>query len=290
MFPAPFDYLAPRSLEEALALLAERGEDVKVLAGGQSLIPMMKLRFATPGTLVDINRVPGIGFITDGDGELRIGALARHNEVAGSATVARCSHTVAAAAPWVADPIVRNLGTIGGSLAHADPEGDWSSVMLACDAQVVATSRAGARVVPMTEFLLDMFTTALRPDELITEVRIPKCEGPAGGAYLKLERKIGDYATAAVAVQLELATTGRIARAGIALTSVAPRNTKATDAEQLLVGEEPSAELFAEAAEAAARAADPKTDVRGPAEYKRDVVRVFVRRGLAQALETARAA
>lgn len=290
MFPAPFDYLAPRSLEETLAILAERGEDVKVLAGGQSLIPMMKLRFATPATLIDINRVPGLGYIDESDGELRVGALTRHNAVADSPVVRRLNSTMAAAARWVADPIVRNLGTIGGSLAHADPEGDWASVMLACDASVVTTSTAGQRVVPITDFLVDMFTTTLRPDELLTEVRIPKAEGRAGGAYLKLERKVGDYATVAVAVRLELDPAGRISRAGVALTSVAPRNTKATEAEQLLVGAEPSSELFAEAAEAAGRAADPKSDVRGPAEYKRDVVRTFVRRGLAEALEIAHAA
>jgi len=290
VYPATFDYLAPTSVEEALSILAERGDEVKVLAGGQSLIPMMKLRFASPSTLVDIGRLPGLSDIGETDGYLRLGALVRHNDVVDSELVRRTNHTMTAAAPWIADPVVRNLGTIGGSLAHADPEGDWASVMLACGGEIVATSTTGERVVPVTEFIADMFTTTLRPDELLTEVRVPKYQGPAGGTYLKLERKIGDYATVAVATHLELGGDGRITNAGIALTSVAPKNTKAIDAERLLVGQLPGDELFAEAAELAAQASDPKTDVRGPAEYKRDVVRVFVRRGLAKAAELASAA
>jgi aerobic carbon-monoxide dehydrogenase medium subunit len=290
MYPAKFDYEAPGSFEDALDVLAQRGDEVKILAGGQSLIPLMKLRFAVPAALVDINRVPGLDGIDAVDGYLRLGALVRHSAIAESDLVLRHNRTMAAAAPWIADPLVRNLGTIGGSLAHADPEGDWASVMLACGGEVVATSTSGQRVIPVRELIVDMFTTSLRPDELLTEVRVPIPERPTGGAYLKLERKVGDYATVAVATHLELDDGGRIARAGVALTSVAPTNLEAVDAEQLLAGEQPSAELFAQAANLAAQAATPKTDVRGPAEYKRDVVRVFVRRGLRQALDLAAAA
>jgi carbon-monoxide dehydrogenase medium subunit len=286
MYPARFDYEVPRTVEEAVTVLTERGEDARVLAGGQSLIPMMKLRFATPAALVDVNRLPGLDRIEEVDGQLRLGALVRHNAVAASDLVRARNHVMAAAAPWIADPLVRNLGTIGGSLAHADPEGDWASVMLACGGEVVATGSAGERVIPVGDLITDMFTTSLRPGELLTEVRVPIPTRPHGGAYLKLERKVGDYATVAVATQLEL-DGGRIAGAGIALTSVAPTNLKATEAEQALVGEEPGDELFAEAADLAARAASPRSDVRGSADYKRDVVRVFVRRGLARAAELA---
>jgi len=293
MYPARFDYLAPTTIEEALdalSRLSQRGEDAKILAGGQSLIPLMKLRLASPSVLVDINRLPGLAFIEPADGHLRIGALARHSDLAESNVVRRSNHTMAAAAPWISDPLVRNLGTIGGSLAHADPLGDWASVMLACGADIVARSTAGERIMPIGEFLQGLFTTALRPDELLTEVRVPRYRGPAGGTYLKLERKVGDYATVGVAVHLQLDRgKQRIAEAGIGLTSVGPSNLKAFGAEQALVGEAPGQELFAEAGDLAARAAEPRSDVRGSAEYKRDVVRVFVQRGLARATELARA-
>ncbi|HEV7824483.1 MAG TPA: xanthine dehydrogenase family protein subunit M [Mycobacteriales bacterium] len=287
MYPPKFDYAAPRSLDEALRLLADHGEDAKVLAGGQSLIPMMKLRLASPAMLVDINRLPGLGEIEEADGYLTLGALVRHNDVGGSALVARRNPTMAAAAPWIADPIVRNRGTVCGALAHADPLGDWASVMLACDAEIVATSASGRRTIPMGEFITDVFTTALRDDELVTEVRVPVPSVRTGGDYQTLERKVGDYATAAVATRLDLDGDGRIAAAGIGLTSVCSVNTKVTEAEALLTGQQPSAELFAEAADIAARTATPQDDVRGPAEYKRDLVRVFTRRGLARSLELA---
>ncbi|MFQ5948296.1 MAG: FAD binding domain-containing protein [Acidimicrobiia bacterium] len=289
MYPAKFEYLAPTTLDEALSTLAERGDEARVLAGGQSLIPMMKLRFATPAMLVDINRIPGLDFIEETDGQLRVGALVRHNDIVDSEIVGRTNHTMAAAAPWISDPLVRNLGTVCGSVAHCDPQGDWASVMLAVGAEVVASGASGERVIPITDFVVDMFTNALEPGEMVTEVRIPKYTAPAGGTYLKLERKIGDYATVGVATHLELDGSGKIANAGIALTSVAPKNTKAVEAEQALVGEAPGDELFAEAAELAAQASDPASDVRGSAEYKRDVVRVFTRRGLAEAHELAQA-
>jgi carbon-monoxide dehydrogenase medium subunit len=288
MYPRAFDYVAPRSKEEALDVLAERGSEVKVLAGGQSLIPMMKLRFASPGTLVDINRLPDLDSIDVQNGHLRIQALVRHNDVVRSDLVTAENHLMASTAPLVADPIVRNLGTPCGSLAHHDPEGDWASVMLALGAEVVAESRdGGVRTIPIEEFLVDMFTTSLQPTELLTEVRVPRTTR-SGGDYRKLERKVGDYATVGVATHLELDEAGRISKAGIALTSVYPHNLKVTGAESLLVGAEPSTDLFAEAARIARDACDPDDDTRGSAEYKRDVVRVFTERGLAASLDLAR--
>ncbi|HMF82761.1 MAG TPA: xanthine dehydrogenase family protein subunit M [Acidimicrobiia bacterium] len=289
MYPPRFDYVAPTNVDEVLAVLAQRGDEAKVLAGGQSLIPMMKLRFAFPELLVDVNRVPGLDAIDDADGHLRVGALVRHNDVVGSDVVTRANHTMAAAAPWISDPLVRNLGTVCGSLAHADPLGDWGSVMLACGADVVARSTSGERVIPMDDFITGPFTTALEPTELVTEVRVPKYAGTGGGSYLKLERKVGDYATVGVAARLDFDGGGTITNAGIALTSVAPNNIRAPDAERALVGQAPSDALFAEAAELTARAAEPKDDVRGSVEFKRNVVRVFTRRALTTALEHARA-
>jgi carbon-monoxide dehydrogenase medium subunit len=287
MYPPPFEYSAPASLDEALATLAEKGEEARVLAGGQSLIPMMKLRLAFPGHLVDINNVPGLDFIEEANGHIRVGALVRHRDIVESDVISASNHTMASAAPWIADPLVRNRGTVCGSVVHCDPEGDWNSVMLAVGAEVVATSASGERVIPIDDFIVDFFTNSLQPGEIVTEVRVPNYTGPAGGAYLKLERRIGDYATAAVATHLELDGGGKIAKAGVALTAVNTKNTRAEAAEQALVGETPSDELFAGAGDLAAEASDPETNVRGTAEWKRDVIRTYTRRGLAQALATA---
>jgi carbon-monoxide dehydrogenase medium subunit len=289
VYPAAFEYSAPRDLEEALATLARLGADGRVLAGGQSLIPMMKLRLATPGHLVDINGIPELGYIRDADDHLAIGALARHADIAASDLVRTTNATMASAAPWVSDPLVRNRGTLAGSVAHCDPEGDWNSVMLAVGASVVARSAdSGERVIPQADFVVDFFTNALQPREMVTEVRVPKDTGAAGGAYLKLERKIGDYATVGVATHLVLDGGGRVAQAGLALTAVAGHNLKVVEAEQMMLGQQPGPELFAEAAEIAARACEPNSDVRGPADYKRAVVAEYTRRGFTQALTQAR--
>lgn len=286
MLPARFEYHRPTSVDEALGMLGSL-EDPKVLAGGQSLIPVMKLRFAAPANLVDINRIPGLDHIEVSDGTLHIGALARHNQIADSEVVASNHALAAATAPQIADPLVRNLGTIGGSLAHADPAGDWGSAMIAAGASVALRSARGEREVPASDLLVDLFTTSMEPDEILTEVRIPLPSGPTGGAYLKLERKIGDFATVGVAVQVELAN-GTIGRAGIGLTGVGSKNLRAAEAEQALAGAEPTEEAFANAGRLAAAVADPVSDVRGSVEYKRHVVDVYVRRGLARAVELAR--
>jgi carbon-monoxide dehydrogenase medium subunit len=302
LYPAKFDYLAPESQDEALSILAERGDEVKILAGGQSLIPMMKLRFARPSTLLDINRLPDLSSIEVSNGHVRVQALARHADVVRSEVIETENALMASAAPWVADPIVRNLGTVCGSVAHHDPEGDWASVMLALDAEVVARSKegqahfhpgadgerstGGERAIPISQFLIDMFATSLHPTEMVTEIRVPRYQR-GGGNYQKLERKIGDYATVGVAAHLELGDDDRISKAGLALTSVAPSNLKVGAAEDVMLGEPPSEELFTEAARIAAEACDPASDVRGSAEYKRHVVDVFTQRALAKSLEIA---
>jgi carbon-monoxide dehydrogenase medium subunit len=288
MLPSRFEYHRAKTLQEALSLLDHHGEDAKVLAGGQSLIPLMKLRFASPEHLVDINDVPGLDGIAERDGMLSIGALVRHHTLASSEVIAARYPAIAAAAPQIADPLVRNRGTIGGSLAHADPAGDLGSVMLAMGASVVLTSSTGERVVPIGEFLVDTFTTSIAPTEILTEIRIPTPSPRSGGTYLKLERKVGDFATVAVAVALTL-QDGSVGRAGIALTGVGLKNIDATDATASLVGAPPSDDAFAEAGRLAAGASSPVTDVRGSEAYKRHVVEVFTRRGLASAFAMASA-
>jgi carbon-monoxide dehydrogenase medium subunit len=287
MFPAAFDYQAPASLEEALGLLAERGDDAKIMAGGQSLIPLLKLRFAQPALVIDIGRLPEMAGIARQNGHLAIGALARHVDIERSADLAWLCPILVDTVHWISDPLVRNRGTMAGSICHADPSGDWGSVMLALEANFVARSKSGERVIPAAGFFHGPFTTALKADEIVTEIRIPMPSGPAGGAYNKLERKVGDFATVAVAVHVEL-SGGKIAKAGIGLTAVGETNIKATAAEKALVGHEPTDELIAEAARLASEAAQPKDDIRGTAAYKKDVVRVYVQRGLKTALGHAR--
>ncbi len=279
MYPSRFVYHAPTSLDEALSLLEELGEDGKVLAGGQSLIPLMKLRFAAPAALIDINRVPGLDRIKEDDGGLRIGALVRHKACERSSALRGRFGVLGAAAPQISDPIVRNLGTVAGSLAHADPQGDWASAMLAIGGQVVVRGPAGERTLAVEELLRGPFTTALEPTEIVTEVRVPSPGPRAGGTYLKLERKVGDFATVGVALHVSMAD-GRVERAGIGLTAVGPINFRATAAEEALQGVALDDEAITSAARLAAEAADPKSDLRGSAEYKRGVVRVFVERGL----------
>jgi carbon-monoxide dehydrogenase medium subunit len=289
MYPPPFEYAAPESLDQALALLAEHGDEAKLLAGGQSLIPLLKLRFAAPALLVDLGRIPGLDAIEERGDTLVVGALARHATLAAHPLLARRYPLMASAAPQIADPLVRNLGTIGGSLAHADPAGDWGSVMLALGAEVVARGPAGERAIPIADFFQGALTTALAPGEILTAIRVPAPVGTPGGVYHKLERKVGDFATVGVAVHVEI-DAGRIARAGVALTAVGPHNLAVAAAGDALRGAAPGQAVesrIAEVAAAAASAAEPESDIRGSAEYKRNVVRVFVERGLRQAIAAA---
>ena len=280
MFPSRFEFVAAHSVDEAVSAKAEGGSETRILAGGQSLLPMMKIRLASPEKLVDINNIAGLDVFERHDGYLRIGALARHADVAASDLT---FGAVAAAAPWISDPLVRNRGTLCGSVAHCDPEGDWNSVLLATGADVIARGPNGERSIPIGDFVQGLFTNALEDDEMVTEVRVHVPPPNSGGTYLKLERKVGDYATVAVAAHLELADNGTISKAGLALTSVAPSNLKVNGAEAALVGNAPSDDLFAAAGELAARASEPRDDVRGTATWKRQVVRTFTRRALAAA-------
>jgi carbon-monoxide dehydrogenase medium subunit len=286
MYPARFEYHAPASVDEALGLLERYGDEGKVLAGGQSLIPLMKLRFALPSALVDINRIRGLDSIEEDDGFLSIGALVRHKDCERSEALRGRYGVLGDAAPQISDPIVRNRGTIVGSLAHADPQGDWGSALMAAGAQLEVVSSSGTRTIPLDELFQGPFTTSLAPNEIATAVQVPDPGARAGGTYLKLERKVGDFATAGVAVHLSF-DNGTVGRAGIALTGVGPRNLRAETAEAALVGAKLDDDLIKEAAELAAQAAQPRSDHRGSADYKRSVVRVFTERGLRRAAETA---
>jgi aerobic carbon-monoxide dehydrogenase medium subunit len=263
-------------------VLARFGDEAKVLAGGQSLIPLMKLRFASPKALVDINRIEGLDELTEADGGLRIGALVRHKTCERSELLHGRFGVLGDAAPLISDPIVRNLGTVCGSLAHADPQGDWGSVMLSVRAELVARGPDGERTIPIDDLFQGPFTTSLGADEILTEVRVPDPGPSAGGTYLKLERKVGDFATAGVAVNVSM-SNGSVERAGIALTGVGPSNLRVEAAEQALVGHALDEEAIAEAARLSSEAAQPRTDVRGTEEYKRSAVRVMVTRGLKKA-------
>jgi aerobic carbon-monoxide dehydrogenase medium subunit len=280
MYPGRFEYFSPASVEDALATLDRFGEEAKVLAGGQSLIPLMKLRFASPLAVVDINRIEGLDGLAEEGGELRIGALVRHRSCERAELLRGARWGVLGdAAPQISDPIVRNMGTVAGSLAHADPQGDWGSALLAADARLVVQSPGQRREISLEDFFQGPFTTALEPNEIITEVRVPDPGPKAAGTYLKLERRVGDYATAGVAVHVSF-SNGAVNRAGIALTGVAPTNIRAIAAEQALAGAELDDDSVAEAGRLAADAAQPHSDVRGSADYKRNVVRVFTERGL----------
>ncbi len=289
MIPGPFRYRRVRSVDEAVALLSQLGTDAKVLSGGQSLIPMMKFRLAEPSYLIDINPIPGLDFIEERDGMLRLGALVRESTLERSSLVRQRYPILHDTAEVIADPLVRNLATVGGNLAHGDPANDHPATMLALRAQVVARGPNGERVIPIDDFFVDTFVTALQPDELLTEIRIPAPPPRSGGAYLKFERKVGDYAIAAAAVFLALDEAGRIMQAGIGLTNLSYKPLRAVDAERALLGQQPSEELFRHAAELAAQATDPVSDLRGPADYKRAVARTMTLRALRRALERAQA-
>ena len=288
MIPASFDYHAPQTLDEALALLRAHRDDAKVLSGGQSLLPLLKLRLGAAGHLIDIGRIPGLEYIREEGGTLRIGGRTRESALEHSETIRTKYPLIADATAVIADPLVRNLATVGGNLAHGDPANDHPAVMIALRAEVEATGPNGTRTIPIDDFFQGLFSTALEPEEILTEIRIPQPQPRSGGAYVKLERKVGDFATAASAVQLTLAAGGAVERIGIALTNAGPTPIRATDAESFLTGKVPSDELIAEAARKAAAAASPTADRRGTVEYKKNMARVLTARALQQALQRAR--
>ncbi|HKD15147.1 MAG TPA: xanthine dehydrogenase family protein subunit M [Candidatus Angelobacter sp.] len=287
MIPPAFEYLRPKTVPEAIALLKQHGDEAKILSGGQSLIPMMKLRLARPGYLIDINRISGLAYIKEDGGFLKIGALTREAEIEASALVKSKYPLLLDTASVIADPQVRNLATVGGNLAHGDPANDHPATMIALDAQVVATGPKGERVIPIESFFVSLFATALQQDEILTEIRIPIPPPHSGGAYFKLERKVGDFATAAVAVQLILDDNGAVQKAGIGLTNVGPTPLKAKSAEDSLRGKKLDDTTAAQAAQLAAKDAQPSSDLRGPADFKRGVIGELTKRALFRAAERA---
>ena len=278
MYPSRFRYEAPTSLADAIAILSEANGEATVLAGGQSLIPMMKLRFASPATLVDINNIPDLDHHrARTDGSFEIGALCRHADLEKSTTLAAQQPLLAAAAPLVADPIVRTRGTFVGSVCHADPQGDWASCMIALDGSIVAQGPSGQRTVPVKDFVSGPFQTVLAHDEIAIAAVIPAANGTRAGGYLKLERRVGDFATAGVAVALEM-SGDTVKRAGIGLTGVGGSTIDAAEAAAALVGTTLDETAVAAAADLASQAAKPRSDHRGSADYKRHVVATFVTR------------
>ena len=287
MIPPAFEYFRPKSIPDALSLLQQYGDEAKILSGGQSLIPMMKLRLARPGFLIDINAIAGLSYIKEEGGFLKIGGLTREAEVEASALVRSKYPLLMDTAAVIADPQVRNLATVGGNLAHGDPANDHPATMVAFGAQIVATGAKGERVIPVEDFFVTLFTTALKHDEILTEIRIPAPPPKSGGAYFKVERKVGDFATAAVAVQLTLDGGGTVQKAGIGLTNVGPTPIKGRKAEDFLKGKKPDAATLAQAAQLASDEAQPSSDLRGPAEYKKGLVKELTKRALSRALQRA---
>jgi carbon-monoxide dehydrogenase medium subunit len=280
MIPPSFEYLRPNTIPEAIAMLQQHGEAAKILSGGQSLIPMMKLRLARPAILIDINRIPGLSHIKEEGGYLKIGGLTREAELEVSPLLRSKYPILADTTHVIADPQVRNLATVGGNLAHGDPANDHPATMIALGAQVVANGPKGERVIPIDNFFVSLFTTALKPDEILTEIRVPVPPPRSAGAYLKLERKVGDFATAAVAVQVTLDENGACQKVGMGLTNVGATPIKARKAEDFLRGKKLDDAAIAQAAQLAAEEAEPSADLRGPVEYKKGLVKELAKRAL----------
>lgn len=288
MIPPAFEYLRPSTIPEAIAMLQQHGDDAKILSGGQSLIPMMKLRIARPAILIDINRVAGLAYIKEEDGHLKIGGLTREADLENSPLILSKFPIIHDTAHVIADPQVRNLATLAGNLAHGDPANDHPATMLSLGAKIVATGPKGERVIPVEDFFVTLFTTALQQNEIVTEIRVPLPPPRSGGAYLKLERKVGDFATAAVAAQVTLDGSGVCQQVGIGLTNVGPTPVKARKAEAFLRGKKLDDGNIRQAAQLAADEAQPSSDLRGPAEYKTGLVKELTYRALSRAAERAR--
>ena len=287
MIPSSFDYVSPTSIAEAVALLSRHPDGAKVLSGGQSLLPLLKLRLGQVEQLVDIGRIPGLEYLKEEGGMLKIGGRTRESALEHSEIVAARYRILQDTARVIADPIVRNLATVGGNLAHGDPGNDHPATMLVLGAQVVAVGPKGERVIPIDQFFRGLFTTALEADEILTEIRVPTPPPRSGGAYVKLERKVGDYATAAAAAQVTLSAAGVIERAGLALTNLSPVPQRAAAAEKYLLGKKPDAAVLHEAGRLAAEASSPNADRRGQVDYKKEMARVLAARALTIAVDRA---
>jgi carbon-monoxide dehydrogenase medium subunit len=280
MIPASFEYSRPKSLPEAISLLKSFGGDSKILAGGQSLIPVMKLRLGSPSHLIDINDIEGLSYIREQERFLRIGALTRMVDLETSELLKKKYPIFTDAASEIADPTIRNMGTAGGNLSHADPANDLPAVVLALEAELVVTSLSGNRIIRARDFFIDAFTTALKHEEILTEIRIPEYSPGSGGAYLKLEKRGGDFAIAGVATFVGLDANGNVAKAGIGLTAVGSSAIKAEEAERSLLGQKLTEQSIRDAADLASQVSRPVSDLRGPAEYKKKMVKVLTSRAL----------
>jgi len=287
MIPAAFDYHRPGSLDEAIGLLSRHGEQAKILSGGMSLLPTLKLRLGAFEHLVDIGRIPGLEYVREESGHLCIGAMTRQATLERSDLVRSKLPILADALPLIADPLVRNRGTIGGNVANGDPANDEPAILLALGASLVARGPKGERTIAAGKFYVDLYTTALARDEILTEIRIPNPPPRSGGAYFKLKRKTGDFATAAAAVQLTLDAKGAVARAAITLTNAGSTPLEVTDAARALIGKVPDEMAIAEAARLAAVKSNPSADHRGSVEYKREMARVLTGRAVQKALQRA---
>jgi carbon-monoxide dehydrogenase medium subunit len=285
MIPGQFDYARPGTMDEALAILRDREGEAKLLSGGYSLIPLIKLRLAQPSLLVDMRDLTGLDGIVETDDELRIGARTTHRQIHEHPIIADRYPMMREVAGGIGDPQVRNWGTIGGSVAHADPASDWPAVLLARHAHLVCRNADRERSIRARDFFIDTFQTAIEPTEVLTEIRMSARPKGGGGAYQKLERRVGDFATVGVAVAVELEGAGRIDNVGIGVTGVSPSAFAATDAEDVLEGQVPSEDLFRRAGEAAAAQSEPAADVRGPVDYKRAMVAEMTVRALRTAVE-----
>ncbi|HJM05707.1 MAG: xanthine dehydrogenase family protein subunit M [SAR324 cluster bacterium] len=287
MIPPSFEYLTPSKISDAIAMLQKHGEEAKILAGGHSLIPAMRLRLSEPGYLIDISGIQGLDYILEESGQLRIGAMTREASLEESQIVREKYPLLLDTAKMIADPSVRNVATVGGNLAHGDPANDHPATMLALGANVVVEGPNGSREIGIDDFFPDFFTTALEPEEILTEIRIPSPPSGSGGAYLKIERKVGDYAAAAVACQLNIDSGGSIQKIGIGLTNVGSTPIRASSAEQLLQGKNPDENMIAEAGRLSAADSEPMEDLRGSAEYKRALVNELTQRAIKLSLQRA---
>ena len=287
MIPPSFEYIAPKTIPDAVALLQKHGDEAKILAGGHSLIPAMRLRLAEPGYLIDISGIGGLDYIQEEAGQLRIGAMTCEAALEESEIVQRKFPLLLDTAKMIADPSVRNMATVGGNLAHGDPANDHPATMLALRASVIAEGPNGTREIKIDNFFPDFFTTALSEDEILTEIRIPTPPSASGGAYLKIERKVGDYAAAAVACQLNIDSSGSIENIGLGLTNVGSTPIRASSAEELLNGKKPDENMLAEAGRLAAADSEPMEDLRGSAEYKRALINELTQRAIKLSLQRA---
>lgn len=287
MIPEPFEYHIPKSLAEATRLVAQFGGDGKILAGGHSLLPLMKLRLAAPKHVIDVGRIAELSYIREDNGKVQLGGLTTHYQIESSELLQTKCPLLAETAREIGDVQVRNRGTLGGSLAHADPAADWPAAIVALDAEIKAVSTRGERWIPAKEFFVDLLTTALKPDEILTAVRVPSQASRTGDAYRKLHQPASGFAIVGVAARLTLAENGAVQQVGVGITGVGPKAYRAAAVEKLLLGKSPSAKRLEEASGHAADGIEANSDLYASAEYRAHLACVYTRRALEKALERA---